>query len=202
MKILFRSLSVILILSLLLCLSVFAYNRTVYKKTSKRYYMAAKGQDKIQGGSEKAYASARLDLDYIGEDGGDENYNRFECFSYASVGITRGSGGTYSISAAAYMIYNSESNDWRWFIYRGIDADVILNYDPNNFDVSDIWAKDYFYMVGANAQLTNSQGVTVEGHARDFSHGEPTTWVCLDEDGDSNHGPDETCIVCDSNITE
>ena len=65
-----------LILSLLLCLSVFAYNRTVYKKTSKRYYMTAIGQDKIQGGSEKAYAYARLDMDYIGEEGNDENHRQ------------------------------------------------------------------------------------------------------------------------------
>lgn len=52
-----------------MCLSVFAYNRTVYKKTSKRYYMTAIGQDNNPNGSENAYAYASLDIHYPGEDG-------------------------------------------------------------------------------------------------------------------------------------
>ena len=73
MKIIVRTLSITLILSLLLCMSVFAYNRTVYKKTSKRYWMKAIGKDKNPDGSEDAYASARLDIDYPGENGKDHN---------------------------------------------------------------------------------------------------------------------------------
>lgn len=156
--------------------------------------MTAIGKDKEPGGPGKAYAYARLDLDYIGEEG--KNHNRFELFSYASVGPTIGSG-SYTISASAYMTYKPKNGDFLFDVYESTDADVILNYDPNTFDVSDEWAKDYFYMVGANAQLTNSQGVTTEGHARDFSHDEVTTWVCRDENGNDNHGGDETCNVCE-----
>ena len=199
MKNLTRSLFVSLILSLLLCLSVFAYNRTIYKKTSKRYYMTAIGLDKNPKGSEEAYATARLDLDYPGEDG--KNHNRMDLFSYARVSAI-GSGGTYSISASAYMIYKNKSKEWRWFIHKAIDADVRLKYDPKNFDLKEKWAKNYFYMVAANAQIDNSKGEQFEGHARDFSHGEPDKWVCLTKDGEKNHGNDETCVVCDSDITE
>ncbi len=199
MKLVFRSLSITLIFALLLCMSLFAYNRTEYKKTSKRYFMSAKGQDKNPNGSEKAYAVARLDIDYPGEDG--KNHNRIDLFGYASVWAL-GSGGTYSISASAYMIYKPRSDTWRWVLYDGIDADVRLEYDPNNVDLSTKWAKDYFYMVGANAQITNSNGEKFEGHARDFSHGDPDEWVCKDEEGNDSHGEDETCIICDTDINE
>lgn len=189
-----RILACTLTIVLLLSAGAFAYNRTEYKKTSKRYWMSAIGRDKNPNGSEDAYASAELDIDYPGEDG--KNHNRMELFGYASVWAL-GSGGTYSISAAAYMKYKNEGKKWRWFLYRGIDAQVRLKYDPNDFDCSDAFAKDYFYMVGANAQITNSTGQNFEGHARDFSHGEPTKWVCKDEDGEDNHGEDETCNICE-----
>lgn len=186
--------------SLFTVLSAFAYNRTEYKKTSKRYYMTAKGDDKLPaGGSERAYAFAKLDLDYVGEDG--KNHNRMDLFGYSRVSAN-GSGGNYSISASAYMTYKSKSNTWRWFIYKSIDADVRLNYAVNVFNVKNAYAKDYFYMVGANAQLTNSQNDKVEGHARDFSHGEPDKWICLDEEGNRNHGEDQTCVICDTAITD
>ncbi len=199
MKLVFRSLSITLIFALLLCMSLFAYNRTEYKKTSKRYFMSAKGQDKNPNGSEKAYAVARLDIDYPGEDG--KNHNRIDLFGYASVWAL-GSGGLYKIKATAYMIENSKSKKWWWFIYRGIDADVRLNYDPNNVDLSTKWAKDYFDMVSAKAYLSNSLDEEFEGEAKDFSHGEPDEWICKDEEGNDSHGEDETCIICDTDINE
>ena len=140
MKLIIRSLSTTLILALFLCMSVFAYNRTIYKKTSKRYYMTAIGKDKNPNGSESAYAFARLDIDYPGEDG--KNHNRIDLFGYASV-WARGSGGNYSISASAYMVYNAKSKDWWWFIYKGIDAEARVEYGDN--DLSDAYAKNYFY---------------------------------------------------------
>lgn len=195
MKIIFRSLSIPLILSLLMCMTVYGYNRTVYKKTSKRYWMSAIGKDKNTNGSGSAYATARIDIDYPGEDG--KNHNRLELFGYASVSASGWSGGFYSIQATAYMVHNAKSKKWRWFIYNGIDADVRLNYDPDNFDLSTAWAKDYFYMVNANARLSNSSGEEFEGDARDFSHGDPDEWVCKDEGGNDNHGGDQTCNVCE-----
>ncbi len=108
MKLTIRSLSITLILSLLLGISVFAYNRTEYKKTSKRYWMSAIGEDNNPDGSERAYASAELDMDYPGEDGKFPGHNRIDCFGKASV-AARGSGGLYSIQATAYMLLNAES---------------------------------------------------------------------------------------------
>ena len=196
-----RILAFTLTIALLLSAGAFAYNRTEYKKTSKRYWMKAIGQDKNSHplGSENAYADCELDIDYPGEDGKD--HNRMDLSSFASV-FALGSGGTYSISAAAYMTYKPRSDEWRWILYETTAANVRLKYNKDNFDLSDAYAKDYFYYVGANAQITNSKGQKFEGHARDFSHGEPKKWVCKDEEGNDNHGGDETCIICDTNITE
>ena len=153
--------------------------------------MKSIGKDKNPNGSDSAYATARLDIDYPGEDGDD--HNRLELFGYASV-YALGSGGFYSIQATAYMVHNAKSKKWWGFIYNSRDADVIINYDN---DLTDAWAKDYFYLVSAKAYLTNSVGEKFEGEAKDFSHGEPTTWVCKDQEGNDNHGGNETCNVCE-----
>ena len=192
-----RILAWTLTIALLLSVSAFAYNRTEYKKTSKRYWMRAIGKDKNPNGSERAYATARLDIDYPGED--DENHNRIDLFGYASVWAT-GSGGFYRIEATAYMVHNAKSKKWRWVIYRGIDADVRLEYGDN--DLSDAYAVEYFYLVSAKAHLTNSKDEEFNAEAKNFKHGEPTEWVCKDEEGNDNHGGDDTCIVCDTENRE
>ena len=161
--------------------------------------MKAIGKDKNPDGSERAYATARLDIDYPGEGG--KNHNRLDLFAYSSVWAL-GSGGVYSVQATAYMIINAKSKKWRWFIYRGIDADVRLKYNRENVDLSTEYAKDYFYLVDAKSWVTNSKSEKYEAEARDFSHGQPDEWVCKDEEGNDNHGDDETCIICDTNITE
>ena len=45
--------------------------------------MRAIGKDKNPDGSEDAYASARLDIDYPGKNG--KNHNRLDMFGFASV---------------------------------------------------------------------------------------------------------------------
>lgn len=187
-----RILACTLTIALLMSTGAFAYNRTKYKKTSKRYWMKAIGKDKNPNGSEDAYASARLDIDYPGEDGKD--HNRIDLFGYASV-WAMGSGGFYRIEATAYMVHNAKSKKWWWFIYKGIDADVRVKYHT---DLSDAYAVEYFGMVSAKAHLSNSKNQAFNAEAKNFKHGDPTEWVCLDENGKKNHGPDDTCNICNT----
>lgn len=158
--------------------------------------MSAIGQDKTPNGAEDAYAYARLDIDYPGENG--KNHNRLDLFGYSSV-QAMGSGGFYRIEATAYMVHNAKSKKWWWFIYKGIDADVRVIY---NNDLSDAYAVEYFHLVSAKAYLTNSKDEEFNAEAKNFEHGEPTEWVCKDEDGNHNHGADETCNICDTEIIE
>ncbi len=77
-----------------------------------------------------------------------------------------------------------------------------MPYDRDNHDLSTKWAKDYFYLASAEAWITNSKGERFDAIADDFSPGDPHEWVCKDENGNDNHGDNETCVVYDKDITE
>lgn len=63
-------------------------------------------------------------------------------------------------------------------------------------------AQDYLYLTGAYAYVDgerswpNPKNYSAEAQARDFSRNEVKKWVCRDDEGNDNHGDDETCDVC------
>lgn len=211
-----------LILALLFCVSVLAYNRAEYKKTSKPFFARAIGEDRDpNGGPAHAYATCEVDFDYLTESWWNElrGTNDIYYYSYASVDAT-GYRGSYAISAAAPNAYKAPTDGWLLFVWRAVyvdhrdkfrekdangDLKVKLVKEVNGKKViADRGnAQDYLYLTGAYASIDgerswgNPRTYSAEAHARDFSQSEAQTWVCRDDSGSDTHGAGETCEVCE-----